>query len=52
MKEFGSTNEIVTLRCVTELMLSNRKLIRSHPNYQGEGEWGDWVLHGCPMSKN
>lgn len=26
-------------------------MVHCHPNYQGEGEWGDWVIHGCGNSR-
>ena len=45
--EFGSSTAKVVIECVMELRLSNSKVICCHPNYQGEGEWSDWILHHC-----
>jgi len=50
-EQFGNCKNNVTLQCVTDLMLDNGEVIRSHPNYQGEGEWTDWVLHACGNSR-
>ena len=50
-KEFTNLKSTVTLGCVSELVLTNLKVIWCHPNYQGEGEWGGWVLHTCPNSR-
>jgi hypothetical protein len=48
--KYISDQKETILGCVTELQLSNKKRIRCHPNYQGEGEWGDWILEQCSHS--
>lgn len=50
-ERYKHSSQIVKLGCVTELLLDNNKVIWCHPNFQGEGEWGDWVLHGCANSR-
>ena len=49
--QFGNSTTQVVLGCVTELQLSNSKIIQCHPNYQGEGQWSDWILQHCPNSQ-
>src|SRR5687768_10493545 len=48
---FKGQGEVVYINCVTEVSLPNGKQIRPHPNYQGEGEWSDWITHSCPNSR-
>ena len=50
-EQFGDKNQTIILDCITELVIPNKKIIRCHPNYQGKGEWGDWVLLGCDNSR-
>lgn len=48
--QYRSNQKVTIISCVTELQLANKKTIRCHPNYQGEGEWSDWILEQCAFS--
>src|SRR5687768_11539513 len=50
-QQFGDETKTVTHDCNTELVIPIGKKTLCHPNNQGEGEWGDWVLHGCDNSR-
>src|SRR5687767_12187331 len=48
--KFKNILRTIQLKCVTELQLLNLKIIQCHPNFQGEGEWSDWILERCGNS--
>jgi len=39
-----AAEDIVSVTCATELELPGIGTVRSHPNYQKEGPWEDWVM--------